>query len=141
MKFPTNDKKGKAVASEVEVGGDARARARERVMVAVEGSRLEDFLLTADGTQRQSCGSGQPSYPSRSEDGPSGGPHASGGLGLLGQAMLSRWSKASKSPGLTPSGPVLSGSGKPTEKALPSSLLQGVGPDFQSPSSSVSFRA
>ncbi|KAL6330900.1 hypothetical protein AAG906_009328 [Vitis piasezkii] len=141
MKFPTTEKKGKAVASGVEVGGDASARARERVTVAMEGSRLEDFLLTADGTQRQSCGSGQPSNPSRSEDGPSGGPHASGGLGLLGQAMLSRWSKASKSPGLTPSGPVLSGSGKPTEKAMPSRLLQGVGPDFQSPSSSASFRA
>ena len=136
MKVPTTEKKGKAVAMGVEVGGDVSARARERVTVAMEGSRLEDFLLIADGTRSQSNGLGQTSNPSRSEDGPSGGPHSSGGLGLLGQAKPS-----SNSPGLTPSGPANSGIGKPTEKAMPSRLLQGVGLDFQSPSFSDSFRA
>ena len=136
MKVSTTEKKGKAVAMGVEVGGDVSARARERVTVAMEGSRLEDFLLIADGTRSQSSGLGQTSNPSRSEDGPSGGPHSSGGLGLLGQAKPS-----SNSPGLTPSGPANSGIGKPTEKAMPSRLLQGVGLDFQSPSFSDSFRA
>ena len=141
MKFPTTEKRGKAVVSAAEEGGDASARAGERVSVAMEGSRLEDFLLTADGTQRQSNGSGQTSVPSRSEDGPPGGPHASGGLGLLGQAILSRGSKASISPGPSPHGPVLYGSGKPKEKVGPSSLLKGDGPEFQSPSSPVSSKA
>ena len=141
MKFPTTEKRGKAVASVVEEGGDASARAGVRVTVAMEGSRLEDFLPTADGSHRQSSRSGQPSNPSRSEDGLLGEPHASGGLGLLGQTMLSRGSKASKPLGPSPPGPVLSGSGKPKEKAGPSRLLKRDGPEFQSPSSPVSLRA
>ena len=51
---------------------------------AMEDSRLEDCLLTVDGTQRQSSGSGQTLDPTQSDDGPPVGPHASGGLGLLG---------------------------------------------------------
>ena len=39
MKFPTTEKRGKVVASVVEEGGDASARAGERVTVEMEGSR------------------------------------------------------------------------------------------------------
>ena len=141
MKVSTTGKKGKAVAAGEEVGGDVSAHASERVTVAMEGSRLEDTLLTADGTRGQSNGSGQTPNPSRSDDGSPSGPQVSGGLGLLGQAKPSRWSKASDSPGLIPFGPVDSGIGKPTEKAKPTGLLQGAGLDSQSPSSFGSFRA
>ena len=55
--------------------------------------------------------------------------------------MLSRGSKASKSTGPSPPGPEFSGSGKPKEKVGPSSLFKGDGPEFQSQSSPVSFRA
>ncbi|RVW38172.1 LINE-1 retrotransposable element ORF2 protein [Vitis vinifera] len=87
----------------------------------MEDSRLEDCLLTADGTQRQSSGSGQTSDPTRSEDGLPGGPHASGGLGLLGQATPYRGSKAYISTGPSPTGLVFygNGNGKPKEKAGP----------------------
>ena len=88
-------------------------------------------MLTADGTRSQCHGLGQTSNPSRSKDGPSDGPHASGGLGLLGQAK----------PSSNSTGPANSGIGKPTEKAKPSRPLQGAGLDFQSPSFSESSRA
>ena len=141
MKVSTTGKKGKVVAAGEEVGGDVSARASERVTVAMEGSRLEDTLLIADGTRGQSSRSGQTPNPSRSDDGSPGGPHVSGGLGLLGQAKPSQWSKASDSPGLILFGLVDSGIGKPTEKAKPMGLLQGAGLDNQSPSSFGLFRA
>ena len=84
IKFLATEKRGKAVVTVAKEGGDASARVGVRVLGAMEDSRLEDCLLTADGTQRQSSGSGQTSDPTWSEDGPPGGPHASGGLGLLG---------------------------------------------------------
>ncbi|RVW33987.1 hypothetical protein CK203_100736 [Vitis vinifera] len=127
MKVSTTGKKGKVVAAGEEVGGDVSARASERVTVAMEGSRLEDTLLIADGTRGQSNGSGQTPNPSRSDDGSLGGPHVSGGLGLLGQAKPSQWSKASDSPGLILFGLVDSGIGKPTEKAKPMGCFKGLG--------------
>ena len=51
MKVSTTGKRGKVVATGEEVGGDASACASERVKVAMEGLRLEDILLTADGTR------------------------------------------------------------------------------------------
>ena len=52
-------------------------------------STLDRYLMTEDGMQSQASRSGQNSDPTRSEDGPPVGSHASGGLGLLGQASSS----------------------------------------------------
>ena len=141
MKVSTTGKRGKVVATGEEVGGDASACASERVKVAMEGLRLKDILLTADGTRGQSSGSGQTSDLSRSDNGSPGGPHVSGGLVLLGQAKPSRWSKVSDFSGLISFGPVDLGTGKPTEQAKSRRLLQGDGLDNQSPSSFVLLRA
>ncbi|RVW43782.1 hypothetical protein CK203_074034 [Vitis vinifera] len=143
IKFPVTEKRGKAVVTVAKEGGDASARAGVRVLGAMEDSRLEDCLLIADGTQRQSSGSGQTLDPKRSEDGPPGGPHASGGLGLLGQATSSRGSKAYIFTGPSPPGLVFygNGNGKPKEKAGPLCLLRGDGPAFQSPSPPGSSKA
>ncbi|RVW40777.1 hypothetical protein CK203_080717 [Vitis vinifera] len=121
---PSLVERGKAVVTVAKEGGDASARVGVRVLGAMEDSRLEDCLLTADGTQRQSSGSGQTSDPTWSEDGPPGGPHASGGLGFP--------------PGLVFYG---NGNGKPKEKVGPLSLLKGDGPAFQSPSPLGSSKA
>ncbi|RVX03048.1 hypothetical protein CK203_016707 [Vitis vinifera] len=123
LKTPTCEKKGKAVVTGAEVGDDVSARARERVTETMEGSRLEVCLLNADGTRSQFHELGQTSNPSRSEDGPSDGPHALSGLGLLGQVK----------PSSNATGPANSGIEKPTEKAWPLRLLQEAGLDFQSP--------
>lgn len=50
MRVATASKRGKAVATGEEVGGEACTRSSERVMEAKEGSRLEALLLHADGT-------------------------------------------------------------------------------------------
>ena len=123
LKTPTCEKKGKAVVTGAEVGDDVSARAREHVTETMEGSRLEVCLLNADGTRSQFHELGQTSNPSRSEDGPSDGPHALSGLGLLGQVK----------PSSNATGPANSGIEKPTEKARPLRLLQEAGLDFQSP--------
>ena len=123
LKTPTCEKKGKAVVTGAEVGDDVSARTRERVTETMEGSRLEVCLLNADGTRSQFHELGQTSNPSRSEDGPSDGPHALSGLGLLGQVK----------PSSNATGPANSGIEKPTEKARPLRLLQEAGLDFQSP--------
>ena len=143
IKFSATEKRGKAVVTVAKEGGDASARAGVHVLGAMEDSRLEDCPLIADGTQRQSSGSGQTLDPKRSEDGPPGGPHASGGLGLLGQATSSRGSKAYIFTGPSPPGLVFygNGNGKPKEKVGPLSLLKGDGPAFQSPSPPGSSKA
>ncbi|RVW29924.1 RHOMBOID-like protein 10, chloroplastic [Vitis vinifera] len=139
IKFPATEKRGKAVVTVAKEGGDASARAGVRVLGAMEDSRLEDCLLTADGTQCQSSGSGQTSDPTRSEDGHPGGPHASGGLGLLGQATPYRGSKAYISngpspPGLGPSPP---GSSKAqTEKG--SSAVERIRSPLRGPDMDIS---
>ncbi|KAL6322027.1 hypothetical protein AAG906_003170 [Vitis piasezkii] len=48
--------RGKVVVTIAKEGGDVSARAGVRVLGAIEDSRLEDCLLTVDGTQRQSSG-------------------------------------------------------------------------------------
>ncbi|RVW95784.1 LINE-1 retrotransposable element ORF2 protein [Vitis vinifera] len=120
IKFPATEKRGKAVVTGAKEGGDASARAG-----------------------RQSSGSGQTLDPTQSDDGPPVGPHASGGLGLLGQATSSRGSKAYTSTGPSPLGLVVYGNGneKPKEKAGPLGLLKGDGPAFRSPSPPGSSKA
>ena len=123
IKVPATGKRGKTVVTDAKEGGDASARAGGRVLGAMEGSRLEDCLMTEDGTQSQVSGSGQNSDPNRSED----------GLGLLGQASSSRGPKAYISTGPSPLGLVFygNGNGKPKEKAGPLGLLKGDGLAFR----------
>ncbi|KAL6326002.1 hypothetical protein AAG906_038494 [Vitis piasezkii] len=92
MKVSTTGKKGKAVATGEEVGGDVSACASECVTVAMEGSRLEDILLTADGTRGQSSGSSQTSDLSRSDDGSP--------VGLMSRVGWVCWAKQSPLGGL-----------------------------------------
>ena len=106
-------------------------------------STLDRYLMTEDGMQSQASRSGQNSDPTRSEDGPPVGSHASGGLGLLGQASSSRGPKAYISTGPSPLGLVFygNGNGKPKEKAGPVGLLKGDGLAFRSSSPPVSSKA
>ena len=76
MKFPMTEKRGKAVASVVEEGGDASARAGERMTVAMEGSRLEDFLLM--GRSVSPIGRANPQIHLGAKTGPMPGPVFSG---------------------------------------------------------------
>ncbi|KAJ9675822.1 hypothetical protein PVL29_024664 [Vitis rotundifolia] len=132
-RVPTTGERGKTVAMGEEVRGETSTRASERVNEAMEGSRLEAILLTADGTRGQSSGSGQSRDLTWSDDGLPGGPHVSGGLALLGQTKPSRWTKAAESSGRAPFGPVDPGIWKPTERAKSAGLLQRDGLDNQNP--------
>ncbi|RVW16673.1 hypothetical protein CK203_080883 [Vitis vinifera] len=53
IKVPATGKRGKTVVTDAKEGGDASARAGGRVLGAMEGSRLEDCLMSEDGTQSQ----------------------------------------------------------------------------------------
>ena len=144
LKVPATGRRGKTFVTVAKEGGDASARAGGRVAGAMEGSRLEDCLMTEDGTQSQASGSGQNSDSIRSEDGPPVGSHASGGLGLLGQ-LTSRGPKTH-----IPNGPSLfglvcygNGNGKPKEKEKAGTvgLLKGYGPASRSSASPTSSKA
>ena len=102
MRAATAGKRGKFVATGAEVGGEACTRVGERVLEAMDGSRLEALLLPADGTRGQSSGSGQVLDPIRRFDGSPGGSQGAGGLILLGLAELSWCSKESEPIGLVP---------------------------------------
>ena len=106
-------------------------------------SPFQKKTKTEDGTQSQASGSGQNSDPIRSEDGPPVGFHASGGLGLLGQASSSSGPKAYISTGPSPLGLVCygNGNGKPKEKVGPLGLLKRDGPAFRSTYPPVSSKA
>ncbi|RVW59254.1 LINE-1 reverse transcriptase-like [Vitis vinifera] len=99
----------------------------------MEGSRLEDCLMSEDGTQSQVSGSGQNPDPNRSED----------GLGLLGQASSSSGPKDFTSTGPSSFGLVFygNGNGKPKEKAGPLGLLKRDGLAFRSSSPPASSKA
>ncbi|RVW21967.1 hypothetical protein CK203_107759 [Vitis vinifera] len=113
--------------------GVTRVHARGRVLGAMEGSRLEDCLMSEDGTQSQVSGSGQNPDPNRSED----------GLGLLGQASSSSGPKDFTSTGPSSFGLVFygNGNGKPKEKAGPLGLLKRDGLAFRSSSPPASSKA
>ena len=51
INFPATEKRGKTAVTVAKEGGDASARAGGRVLGAMEGSRLEDCLMSEDGTQ------------------------------------------------------------------------------------------
>ena len=133
IKVPATGKRGKTVVTDAKEGGDASARAGGRVLGAMEGSRLEDCLMSEDGTQSQVSGSGQNPDPNRSED----------GLGLLGQASSSSGPKDYTSTGPSLLGLVFygNGNGKPKEKAGPLGLLKRDGLAFRSSSPPASSKA
>ena len=79
--FPT-DQSGKKAAVDVEVGGEAVTRAGKRVVEEGNDTSYEVMSQSADGTQRQSFGSGRPLGPIQGHDGMLG--RTSGGGPVLG---------------------------------------------------------
>lgn len=78
LRMAMASKSGNIVGSEGEVGGEASARAVERMRGEDGDPSLEDLLRSADGTRGQTCGSGQavdlgwgsPSVEPQGSDGP-----------------------------------------------------------------------
>ena len=79
--FPT-DQSGKKAAVDAEVGGEAVTRAGKHVVEEGNDTSYEVMSQSADGTQRQSSGSGRPLGPIQGHDGMLG--RTSGGGPVLG---------------------------------------------------------